>query len=84
MLIHIEATLLFLNLSLYNHHVVTLVKFLQVISLNFHPFYSNDKEIYHLEHFHADYTTLKFQENILTKGTEKFTKVSCYGRSFVP
>lgn len=47
----------------------------QVLSLNFHSFYSNESEICHLEHFHADYSTLRFQENILTKGTAKLNKV---------
>jgi hypothetical protein len=49
--------------------------FLDVLSLNFDPFYGNEKEVYHLETFHADYCTVRFQENILTKGTAKLNKL---------
>jgi hypothetical protein len=49
--------------------------FKDVLSLNFDPFYANDKEVYHLEQFHADYCTVRFQENVLTKGTAKLNKL---------
>lgn len=50
-------------------------EFFQVLSLNFDPFYANDKDVFHLQTFHADYTTVRFQENILTLGTAKLNKV---------
>ena len=31
-----------------------------------------------MEQFHADYCTVRFQENILTKGTAKLNKVGHY------
>ena len=43
--------------------------------MNFDPFYANEEEVFHLEQFHADYCTVRFQENILTKGTAKLNKV---------
>ncbi|CAI8048969.1 hypothetical protein GBAR_LOCUS26977 [Geodia barretti] len=49
--------------------------FKDVLSLNFDPFYANDKEVFHLEQFHADYCTVRFQENVLTKGTAKLNKL---------
>ena len=48
-----------------------------MISLNFHPFYSNEKEICQKEEFHTNYVTIKFQENILTTRTDSLNKVSC-------
>ena len=46
-----------------------------MLSVSFDPFYANEEEVFHLEQFHADYCTVKFQENILTKGTAKLNKV---------
>ena len=47
----------------------------QVVSLNFHPFYSNDEEICRKDEFHTNYSTITFREDILSTRRESLRKV---------
>ena len=48
---------------------------LQVISLNFHPFYDNEEEICRKDEFHTNYSIVTFREDILTTRREQLRKV---------
>lgn len=56
---------------------------MQVISVNFHPFYRNEKQVCRKDTFYTNYTTITFQDDIFTQKTENITKVRQHGISIV-
>ena len=48
---------------------------LQVVSVNFHPFYRNPTEVVRKEDFQTNYTSITMQDDILAQKTENLNKV---------
>ena len=48
---------------------------LQVVSVNFHPFYQNEKDVCRKEMFHANYSRITIQNDIFSLSSENITKV---------
>ena len=48
---------------------------LQVLSVNFHPFYRNPTEVVKKEFFQTNYTSITLQDDILAQKTENLNKV---------
>jgi len=46
-----------------------------VVSVNFHPFYRNDKEVARREEFYTNYVTVKFPADIFTQKNVSINKV---------
>ena len=46
-----------------------------MVSLNFRPFYRNDKEVVKKEEFYTNYITVKFPVNIFTQNSPNLNKV---------
>lgn len=50
----------------------------QVISVNFHPFYRNAKQVCRKDTFLTNYITITFQDDIFTQKTENILMVCTY------
>ena len=51
---------------------------LQVVSVNFHPFYRNAKEVVKKELFQVNYSSIIVQQDIFAQKTENLKTVSLY------
>ena len=65
-----------LHSSIYEEHpAVSMCVCVQVISVNFDPFYRNEKQVCRKDTFYTNYTTITFQDDIFTQKTENITRV---------
>ena len=47
----------------------------QVVSVNFHPFYRNDKEVAKHSKFQSNYSVIIFQDDIYSQDADSIVKV---------
>ena len=59
-------------------HTVSFCLCTQVISVNFHPFYRNAKQVCRKDTFLTNYITITFQDDIFTQKTENILMVCTY------